>query len=55
MLEGKKTYIGAAVIFLSEMLRAFGVEIGDTEGITNSIMTILGVAAVIYGRFAAKP
>lgn len=55
MLQGMKTYIGAAVVFAAEMLRMFDIELGDTAGITESIMTLLGVAVVIYGRFVAKP
>lgn len=54
MLNGLKTYIGATVVFVAEMSRMFGVEIADTEGITESIMTLLGVAMVYYGRFMAN-
>lgn len=55
MFNGLKTYIGATVIFLAEILRLSGVEIGDAEGITNSVMTLIGVGVVVYGRFVAKP
>lgn len=55
MLDGLKTYIGATVVLVAEMSRMFGIELGDTEGITESIMTILGVVMVYYGRFKAKP
>ena len=55
MMEGKKTYISALVVFLAEMSRAFDMNIGDTEGITESVMTVLGVIGVMYGRFVAKP
>lgn len=55
MLTGMKTYIGATVVLIAEMSRMFGVELGHTEGITESIMTLLGVVMVYYGRFKAKP
>lgn len=54
MLTGMKTYIGATVVFIAEMSRMFGVEIVDTDGITESIMTLVGVVMVYYGRFMAN-
>lgn len=53
MLDGMKTYIGATVVFVAEMSKMLGVEIGDTGGITQSIMTLAGVAMVYYGRYMA--
>lgn len=54
MLEGKKTYIAALVVFLAQMAEMFGIEIVGTDEIVNSIMTLAGVAGVIYGRMKAK-
>lgn len=54
-MEGYKTYISALIVFLAEMLRTVDVDLGDTEDIVTSVMTLLGVAGVVYGRFVAKP
>lgn len=54
MLEGYKTYIGATIIALAELSKPFGIEF-DAEGVTESIMTVIGLVMVYYGRFAANP
>lgn len=53
MLSGYKTLIGAAVALAAEIARLFGVEIGDQDGLVNSIIVIGGVALAVYGRIAA--
>lgn len=54
MLDGYKTYVGIAVMLLSQVLQARGIELGDTVGLTNEVLALIGAALAIYGRFAAK-
>lgn len=53
-LEGKKTYIGLAVTLagvfgLSEYVLPSEIEIAG-----ESIMTLIGIAIAVYGRYVAK-
>lgn len=53
MLNGYKTLIGAAVALAAEGLRLVGIDIGDQEGLVNSILVIVGGLLAIYGRMKA--
>lgn len=54
MLEGYKTLIGAIVALAAEGARLAGVDIGDQQGLVNSILVIVGVVFAIYGRIKAN-
>lgn len=54
MLEGYKTLIGAIVALAAEGARLAGVDIGDQQGLVNSILVILGGILAIYGRMKAS-
>ena len=54
MLEGYKTLIGAVVALAAEGARLAGVDIGDQEGLVNSILVIFGGVLAIYGRMKAS-
>ena len=54
MLEGYKTLIGAIVALAAEGARLAGVDIGDQEGLVNSILVIGGGILAIYGRMKAS-
>ncbi|HOO18254.1 MAG TPA: hypothetical protein PLU99_14260 [Phycisphaerae bacterium] len=54
MLEGYKTLIGAIVALAAEGARLAGVDIGDQEGLVNSILVIFGGILAIYGRMKAS-
>lgn len=54
MLEGYKTLIGAVVALAAEGARLAGVDIGDQEGLVNSILVIFGGILAIYGRMKAS-
>lgn len=54
MLEGYKTLIGAIVALAAESARLAGVDIGDQEGLVNSILVIFGGILAIYGRMKAS-
>lgn len=52
-MQGYKTLIGAGVALVAEGLKLAGIDIGDQEGLVNSILVIGGVLLAIYGRFKA--
>lgn len=52
-MNGYKTLIGAAVALAAEIARLFGVDIGDQDGIVNTIIVIGGAVLAIYGRIVA--
>ena len=54
MLEGYKTLIGAIVALAAEGARLAGVDIGDQQGLVNSILVIFGGILAIYGRLNAS-
>jgi hypothetical protein len=54
MLEGYKTLIGAIVALAAEGARLAGVDIGDQQGLVNSILVIFGGILAIYGRMKAS-
>lgn len=54
MLGGYKTLIGAIVALAAEGARLAGVDIGDQEGLVNSILVIFGGILAIYGRMKAS-
>jgi len=56
MLAGKKTYIGAAVVIVNELLRLAGFEFAssDIEHAVESAITLIGAAIVVFGRFKAN-
>ena len=54
MLEGYKTLIGAIVALAAEGARLAGVDIGDQQGLENSILVIFGGILAIYGRMKAS-
>ncbi len=54
MLEGYKTLIGAVVALAAEGARLAGVDIGDQQGLVNSILVIFGGILAIYGRMKAS-
>ena len=54
MLEGWKTLIGLAVAMLAQAASMFGVDIGDVAGVSNSLVTLIGLGIALYGRAVAK-
>lgn len=52
-MEGYKTLIGAGVAFAAQVAALSGVDIGDSEGLTTSIITVGGAMLAIYGRVKA--
>ncbi len=51
MLKGKKTYIGIAVLVLTPLLGAFGIDVLPAEG--EVIGLFVGAVVAIVGRFLA--
>lgn len=53
MIEGKKTFIGVFVIFVTLILRD---EISETEStqLATALFEVVGLIIVIYGRYKAK-
>jgi hypothetical protein len=54
MMEGWKTLIGAAVALVAQLLAMADIKIEDVTGVTNAIVTIVGVGIVVYGRLKAR-
>lgn len=52
-MNGCKTLVGAIVALVAELGRLNGLELGDHDGIVNSVLVIGGVALAIYGRVVA--
>jgi hypothetical protein len=52
-LSGYRTIIAAGVALAAEIARLYGIDIGDQDGLVNSILVIGGAAGAIYGRFVA--
>jgi len=54
-LQGYKTYIGAAIVLLGMIGKLTGLEwLNDLGGLENSLIELVGVLVVIYGRANAK-
>lgn len=54
MLQGYKTYIGAAIAIIGALSGLFGWNLGDLAGLEDQIITIVGGIIAIYGRFVAN-
>jgi hypothetical protein len=53
-LEGKKTYIGIAVLLASALAPQLGISEGEVTTIITAIGTAIGAAIAIYGRRKAN-
>jgi len=53
-LSGWKTYIGVLVAMLPVAGKLVGFEV-DTNGLEAQLVTLVGGAIALYGRFVAKP
>ena len=55
MLNGLKTYIGAAITAVAAGTDAAGISfpVGEVESMVNHIFEAIGIAIVIYGRWDA--
>jgi hypothetical protein len=55
-MDGYKTLIGAFVAAAAQVLALAGIQIEDVAGVTNAVVTLVGLGIVIYGRLkATKP
>ena len=54
MLEGWKTFIGLAVAAVAQASSMFGIDIGDVAGVSNSLVTLIGLGVALYGRAVAN-
>lgn len=54
MLEGYKTLIGAIVALIAQVLAIYDIKIEDVTGVTNALVTIVGVGLAIYGRLKSN-
>jgi ABC-type xylose transport system permease subunit len=54
MQEGTKRLIGILVALGAEIARQSGIEIGNTEEISNSVFVIGGLLFALYGHFSAR-
>ncbi len=57
MFTGYRTIIAASVAMIAELMRLAGMEwdIGDSEGLVNSIVVVCSAIAAIFYRTQAKP
>jgi small-conductance mechanosensitive channel len=53
-LEGKKTYIGIAVLLASALAPQLGISEGEVTTIITALGTAAGVIMAIYGRLKAN-
>jgi hypothetical protein len=54
-LQGYRTYIGAAIVLLGMIGKLTGLEwLNDLGGLENSLIELVGVLVVIYGRANVK-
>lgn len=55
-MDGYKTLIGALVAAAAQVLALAGIQIEDVAGVTNAVVTLVGLGIVVYGRLkATKP
>ena len=47
------TIWGAVISILASVARAAGFDVGDTNGLAESVVAVLGGLMAIYGRFRA--
>jgi hypothetical protein len=56
MLEGKKTYLGIAVLAVGFILKTLGIDdTGAAEALVTNGAALVGGLLAIYGRYKAKP
>ena len=48
-----KSFWGSALVILSVGLRAAGYDLGDSDGLANSVVELLGAGIALYGRVKA--
>lgn len=48
-----KTFIGAVIMIAAPLLSKFGIVLA-TEGMADEILSLVGFALSVYGRFTAK-
>lgn len=59
-LDGKKTYLGIAVVLLAQLFKVgLGIDLNTDAGISDAdlyttLATLVGGALAIYGRYKAK-
>ena len=53
-MEGYRTLIGALVAAAAQVLALAGIQIEDVAGVTNAVVTLVGLGIVVYGRLAAR-
>jgi hypothetical protein len=54
-LQGYRTYIGAGIVLLGMIGKLAGLEwLNDLGGLENSLIELVGVLVVIYGRANVK-
>jgi hypothetical protein len=53
-LEGKKTYIGIAVLLASALVPQLGISEGEVTNLLTALGTAAGVIMAIYGRRKAN-
>ena len=54
-LSGYKTYIGIIIAALPAVAGIFHWNLGDLTGLQDQLVTLIGAAIAIFGRFTAKP
>lgn len=54
--KGYKTYTGIAILALPQILKIFGIEIGEeeTKQLVEALATTVGGLLAIYGRYDAN-
>jgi uncharacterized membrane protein len=53
-MDGYKTLIGALVAAAAQVLALAGIQIEDVAGVTNAVVTLVGLGIVVYGRLKAR-
>lgn len=48
-----KSFWGSALVILSVAARSAGYDIGDTDGLANIVVELIGSGLAIYGRVKA--
>ena len=54
-LEGKKTFIGIAVVIIGFFGGAKLISEAETAQTIDSILQLIGIGITIYGRYKARP
>jgi len=55
LLEGKKTFVGLAIILCGVLGFAKYITNVEIENSANLIVELIGIAIAVYGRIVAKP